>query len=82
MRFKISQIGLEMAHIGDILLIAGLDEALKPFRSTLATYLVDSLDEFKVYLEEKCVEILRGLDKVPIGRNLIVKQVICNLIPN
>jgi predicted enzyme related to lactoylglutathione lyase len=74
MRFKIPQIGLEMAQIRDILLIAGSDEALKPFRSTQATFLVDSLDEFKAYLEENGAEILRGPDKVPTGRNMTVRH--------
>jgi hypothetical protein len=74
MRFEIPQIGLELVQIGDILLIAGSDDALKPFRSTQATFLVDSLDEFKAYLEEKGAEILRGLDKAPTGRNMTVKH--------
>jgi hypothetical protein len=74
MRFEIPQIGLELAQIGSILLIAGSDEALKPFRSTQATFLVDSLDEFKAYLEEKGAEILRGPDKVPTGRNMTVRH--------
>jgi predicted enzyme related to lactoylglutathione lyase len=74
MRFKIPQVGLELAQIGSILLIAGSDEALKPFRSTQATFRVDSLDEFKAYLEEKGAEILRGPDKIPTGRNMTVRH--------
>jgi predicted enzyme related to lactoylglutathione lyase len=74
MRFKIPQNGLELAQIGSILLIAGSDEALKPFRSTQATFLVDSLDEFKAYMEEKGAKILRGPDKVPTGRNMTVRH--------
>ena len=74
MRFKIPQIGLELAQIENILLIAGSDEALKPFRSTQATFLVDSLDEFKAYLKEKGAEIVRGPNKVPTGRNMTVKH--------
>jgi predicted enzyme related to lactoylglutathione lyase len=74
MRFEIPQIGLELAQIGNILLIAGSDEALKPFRSTQTTFLVDSLDEFKAYLEEKGAEILRGPNKVPTGRNMTVRH--------
>ena len=74
MRFEIPQIGLELAQIGDILLIAGTDEALKPFRSTQATFLVDSLDEFKAYLEEKGAEIIRGPSKVPTGRNMTLRH--------
>jgi len=74
MRFEIPQIGLELAQIKNILLIAGSDKALKPSRSTQATFLVDSLDEFKFYLEEKSAEIIRGPDKVPTGRNMTVKH--------
>jgi predicted enzyme related to lactoylglutathione lyase len=74
MRFEIPQIGLELAQIGDILLIAGSDEALKPFRSTQATFLVDSLDEFRTFLIEKGAEIIRGPAKVPTGRNMTVKH--------
>lgn len=74
MRFEIPQIGLELAQIKNILLIAGSDEALKPFRSTQATFLVDSLDEFKAYLEERGAKTLRGPNKVPTGRNMTVKH--------
>lgn len=73
-RFEIPQIGLELAQIGDILLIAGSQEALKPFRSTQATFLVDSLDDFRAFLEEKGSEIIRGPTRVPTGRNMTVKH--------
>ena len=53
MSFEIPQIGLELAQIRDILLIAGSEEALKTFRSTQATILIDSLDEFRAYLKEE-----------------------------
>lgn len=74
MRFQIPQIGLELAQIGDILLVAGSEEALKPFRNTQATFLVDSLDEFKVFLKEKGAEIIRGPAKVPTGRNMTARH--------
>jgi len=74
MRFEIPQIGLELAQIGNVLLIAGSEEALKPFRGTQATFLVDSLDEFRAFLEEKGAEIIRGPDKVPTGRNMTVRH--------
>ncbi len=74
MRFEIPQIGVELAQIGNILLIAGSEEALKPFRNTQATFLVDSLDEYRAFLEEKGAEIIRGPAKVPTGRNMTVKH--------
>lgn len=73
-RLELPQIGLELAQVGDILLVAGSDEALRTFRSTQATFLVDSLDEFKAYLEEKGAELIRGPNKVPTGRNMTVRH--------
>jgi len=61
-------------QVGDILLIAGSDEALKPFKSTQATFLVDSLDDFRAYLEEKGAKIIRGPAKVPTGKNMTIKH--------
>jgi hypothetical protein len=57
-----------------LLLVSGSDEALKPSRSTQGTFLVDSLDEFKAYLEEKRAEIIRGPNKVPTGRNMTLRH--------
>ncbi|MPN53990.1 hypothetical protein SDC9_201659 [bioreactor metagenome] len=74
MRFQVPQVGLELAQIGDILLIAGSEEALKPFRITQATFLVDSLDEFRAFLEERGAEIIRRPAKVPTGWNMTVKH--------
>jgi len=73
-RLELPQIGLELAQVGDILLVAGSDEALKTFRSTQSTFLVDSLDEFKAYLEEKGAELIRGPNTVPTGRNMTVRH--------
>ncbi len=73
-RLELPQIGLELAQVGDILLVAGSDEALKTFRSTQSTFLVDSLDEFKAFLEEKGAELIRGPNKVPTGRNMTVRH--------
>ncbi|MDD3247189.1 MAG: hypothetical protein PHF18_10135 [Methanosarcina sp.] len=67
MCFEIPQIGLELAQVGDLLLIASSDEALKPFRSMQATFLVDSLDEFRAFLEEKVEKASGGLISPDLG---------------
>ncbi|WP_440948692.1 VOC family protein [Methanosarcina sp. T3] len=74
MRFEIPQIGTELVQIREILPIFGLDEALKPFRNTQATFPVDSLDDFRAYPEEKGAGIIRKPNKVPTGRNMTVKH--------
>lgn len=72
--FKIQNMGLELAEVGDFLLIAGTEEALRPFRNTVVTILVDSVDEYKTYLESQGATILRGPSQVPTGRNMTVKH--------
>lgn len=46
MRFTYPEVGLEFAAVGEFLLFAGS-------KDTKATFLVDSLEEFKSYLEAK-----------------------------
>ena len=74
LRFIMPQAGLELAQIGNILIIAGNDESLKPFRETRATILVDSIEQFKTFLEEKGSKIIRGPSEVPTGINMTVQH--------
>jgi Predicted enzyme related to lactoylglutathione lyase len=74
MRFAYNEVHLELATVGDILLIAGSNEALKPFRDTKATFLVDSVEEFKSYLEQRGGKMIRGVKDVPTGRNMTMEH--------
>jgi len=73
-RFRLPQFRLELASIDDILLISGEEQDLAPFRQTAATFLVDSLDEFKAFLESSGAVVLRGPAQVPTGRNMTVQH--------
>lgn len=74
LRFKYPQVNLELAQVGNILILAGSDEALKPFRHTQATFLVDSIIEFKEFLLNNGATIIRDLKEVPTGMNMTVKH--------
>lgn len=74
MRFKIPLNNLELASIDDLLLISGKEEDLIPFRETQVTFLVDSIEQFKDYLESNGSIILREPAKVPTGKNMTVKH--------
>lgn len=74
MRLKYSQVDLELAQIGNILILAGSDEALKPFRDTQATFLVDSISEFKAYLLSNGAMIIRDIKEVPTGKNMTLEH--------
>ena len=74
LRFQYSEMNLELAQIGKILIISGSDVALKPFRDTQATFLVDSVIEYKDFLLSNGATIIRDLKKVPTGMNMTVKH--------
>ncbi|MDA8213436.1 MAG: VOC family protein [Clostridia bacterium] len=74
LRFSYPELNLELAEAGNFLLIAGSEEALKPFQDTLATLLVDSVEEFKAHLEASGAKVLRGPRQVPTGKNMTVKH--------
>lgn len=74
MRFTLLQNNLELASVGNILLIAGSEQNLKPFQDTKGTFLVDSVDEFKYFLEQNGGKILRGPNNVPTGKNMTVEH--------
>jgi predicted enzyme related to lactoylglutathione lyase len=70
MRFKYEEAGLELASVGLVLLIAGRKGRLRPFRETLATFLVDSLDSFRKRLLEVGADILEEPKVVLTGRSM------------
>lgn len=74
LRFKLPEVNLELAQIADILIIGGNEEALKPFKDTKATFLVDSIVEFKDFLLDNGAEVIRDLKEVPTGMNMTIKH--------
>jgi hypothetical protein len=46
-RFTYPEMNIELASIGDFLLLAGSPESLKPFMDTKATLIVDSIERFE-----------------------------------
>jgi predicted enzyme related to lactoylglutathione lyase len=73
-RFTMASAGLELAVIGDLLIIAGMEDALRPFRATDATFLVDSLEEYHRFLTSQGGTILRSPQEVPTGINMTVRH--------
>src|SRR5690349_6086930 len=65
---------IEAAQVGPILLIAGSDQALGPLKATQANFLVDSLSQWKDYLEKNGATILEGPKQAPTGMEMRVKH--------
>lgn len=73
-RFHYPGIDVEVAHVGDFLIVAGEEEALESFRHVGATCVIDSLDEFHSHLTSENAKILRAPSKVPTGKNMTVRH--------
>lgn len=73
-RFEYKPAGLEIARINNLLIIAGSDEALQPFKDITATVLVDSITEYKDFLIKNGATILQDIQQVPTGFNMTIKH--------
>ncbi len=74
LRFKYPQANLEIAQVGNILIISGSDENLAVLKDTQATFIVDSAGEFKDFLLNNGATVIKDLKKVPTGMNMTVKH--------
>jgi predicted enzyme related to lactoylglutathione lyase len=74
LRFCLPAAGLELSQVGDLLIIAGPDAAIVPFRPTTATFLVDSVDEYHRFLRSNGATIIRPPQQVPTGINMTVRH--------
>lgn len=72
--FKHEERDLEIVQVGPVLIIAGLSHKLRAVQFTNFTYLVDSVDEFRMFLNSEEAEILEGPNRVPTGVNMRVRH--------
>ena len=74
LRLNYQEVNLELAQVENVLILSGDEKSLAPFRDTKATFLVDSVAEYKAYLLENGATIIRDLKEVPTGFNMTVKH--------
>ena len=70
MRFHYPSAQLELAEVGDVLLIAGDEAALAPYTATRATVIVDSIEDFRTALVEQGARILEEPAAAPTGAKM------------
>lgn len=70
MRFRYPSAQLDLAEVGDMLLIAGDEAALAPYTATRATVIVDSLEAFRTALVEQGASILEEPVAAPAGTRM------------
>ena len=74
LRFSYDEANLELAQVENILILGGAEKSLEPFRDTKATFLVDSVVEYRDYLLKHGATVIRDLKKVPTGSNMTLKH--------
>lgn len=73
-RLRLKYARVEIASIGKMLLTAGPEEALKPYREMRTIFVVDSLNNFKDKLVQSKAVILNEPKQLPTGMNMVVKH--------
>lgn len=73
-RFSYSEMNLELAQIGSFIILAGTEKNLQPFRNTVATLVVDSVEEFRQFILDNGGKVIRDIKKVPTGLNLTMQN--------
>lgn len=74
LKFDYPETGLKLASVGNILIICGNRENLKPFKDTKTAFRVDSIEEYEKYLISQGCEILNSIKKVPTGFNMTARH--------
>ncbi|MCI0768127.1 hypothetical protein [Bacillus sp. TL12] len=73
-RFHYAEKKLDIAVVGQILLISGTNEALEAVRNITLSFLVDDIHTYKTWLLDNGAVIQQDITKVPTGYNMIVQQ--------
>ena len=64
----------ELVGIGDVLVVAGTDDALAPIRGSLGPWIVTDIDETREILMDAGAEIIRDIAPVPTGRMMYARH--------
>lgn len=73
-RVSYPEAGLRLASVGNVLLIAGSDTTLEPFRATAMTLLVASLDDCLAQFGALGIDVVKPPTAVPTGRNILARH--------
>jgi predicted enzyme related to lactoylglutathione lyase len=73
-RFHYAEKKLDIAVVGQLLLISGTDEALAVVRNIALSFLVDDVHAYKTWLKNHGAMIQQDITKVPTGWNMLVQQ--------
>lgn len=73
-RFNYWSKKLDIAAVGDFLLVSGTEEALAKVRDSAVTFLVDDIHAFKTWLMDNGAVIRQDITKDFSGYNMIVQQ--------
>lgn len=73
-RIRIEQAGIDIALVGDFIILAGPEAVISQLRGVQATFTVDSLDEFVAALPAQGAELMSPPKSSAAGRNATVRH--------
>jgi len=73
-RFTIPETGVEIAYIGDFILVYGQGDLMKQFRKVHASCIVQEIEEIKLYLLENHSTIITDIQNIPTGKKMIARH--------
>jgi len=73
-RLSFPDTGIEVAVVGNFIILAGTTDVLAPHKHVLATLAVDSLDEAYSWLKKNGATMLSEPHNTPVGKNLFVRN--------
>ncbi len=73
-RFHYAEKKLDIAVVGQLLLIGGTDSALSAVQDITLSFLVDDILAYKAWLLDQGAVIRQDITKVPTGYNMLVQQ--------
>ena len=72
--FQLPKMNVEVAYIGDFIIISGEGEIMNHFRKVHSSCIVEGIEKIKSYLMEQKSTVFLDLQNIPTGRNMIIQH--------
>jgi len=73
-RFKIPDLDVEVAYIGDFIIISGKGEIMNQFRKVHSCCIVENIEKIKAFLVQNNSSVFLDIQTIPSGKNMIIQH--------
>lgn len=78
LRIQMPEIGLDLAAIGDVLIVGGEPDKVAAFRDSVGPFVVDDIEATRAVLVEEGAEITSPIQDVPTGLRMYARDLAGN----